>query len=389
VEAPATAARGAAATAALDVAEAFAPRTATAPATAPGAGSERVPAIVLGGSGYVGGELLRLLGGHPVLLPAAAVSSSRTGEPVAAAFPHLAGALPGLVFAGDEGVERVLAEHPRAAAFCAAPHGEAARLVDRILAAAEGAGCELSLVDVSADFRFASPAEWERVYGRPHGAPGRLGEFACGVPELLPGAPARRIAHPGCFTTAVLLAAVPLVALGLVEPELVAVATTGSTGAGRALTATTHHPERRSDLFAYAPLAHRHQPEMESLAAAAGAAASIRFVPQAGPFARGIHATLVARAAPGVDAESARRALSGFYAGSPFVGVEESPPRLAAVVGSNRCHLAVAADGPTLVAFAVLDNLVKGAAGGALQWMNRLLGLEETMGLTAPGLGWI
>jgi N-acetyl-gamma-glutamyl-phosphate reductase len=127
---------------------------------------------------------------------------------------------------------------------------------------------------------------------------------------------------------------------------------------------------------------------MEALAAAAGATASLRFVPQAGPFARGIHATLVGRPRRGVDAARARAELTRFYAGSPFVGVQEAPPHLAAVVGSNRCQLAVTVEGDTLVAFSVLDNLVKGAAGGAVQWMNRLLGLPEESGLMGAGLGW-
>jgi N-acetyl-gamma-glutamyl-phosphate reductase len=337
-----------------------------------------------------------LLAGHPALRPAAVVSTSRAGEPVAAVIPHLAGVLPALTFCGADEVPRLLGEEGRAAFFCAAPHGEAAGMIDGVLAAAEAAGAAAALVDVSADFRFATAREWEAVYRHAHGAPARIACFARGVPELVPGVPevegglsARCVAHPGCFTTAVLLAAVPLVRLGLVEPELVAVAVTGSTGAGRTPTATTHHPERRSDLFAYAPLAHRHQPEMEALAAAAGAPARIRFVPQSGPFARGIHATLVARPAPGVDAAAAVEALAGFYAGAPFVAVSAQPPRVAEVAGSNRCRLAVAADGDTLVAFSALDNLVKGAAGGAVQWMNRLLGLPETAGLMVPGLGWL
>jgi N-acetyl-gamma-glutamyl-phosphate reductase len=128
---------------------------------------------------------------------------------------------------------------------------------------------------------------------------------------------------------------------------------------------------------------------MEALAAAAGAPARFPFVPQSGPFARGIHATLVMRPARHVTAEEARAALADFYAGAPFVDVLAAPPRLQDVVGTNRCRLAVAADGETLVAFAVIDNLVKGAAGGAVQWMNRLLGYDETAGLTAPGLGWL
>ena len=359
------------------------------------ADTERLPALVLGGSGYVGGELLRLLAGHPGLRPAVVVSDSKPGVAVEEAFPHLAGALDGLTFSGRDALPRILGEHPRMAAFGAAPHGAAAPLVAELFDAAAGAGGDVAMVDLSADFRFADAAAWERVYGHPHGAPELLAGFFCAVPELAPtaelarGVPPRAIAHPGCFTTATLLAAVPLVRAGLVEPSITVVAVTGSTGAGRTPTSTTHHPERRSTLFAYSPLQHRHQPEMEALAAAAGAPASFHFVPQAGPFARGIHATLVMRPTNGATADDARAALASFYGESPFVDVLAAPPRLQDVVGTNRCRIAVAADRDTLVAFSVIDNLVKGAAGGAIQWMNRLLGYPETAGLTTPGLGWL
>ncbi|HEV8631256.1 MAG TPA: N-acetyl-gamma-glutamyl-phosphate reductase [Thermoanaerobaculia bacterium] len=360
----------------------------TTPQRQPSA-TDRFPALVLGGSGYVAGELLRLLAGHPRLRPAAVLSDSKPGVAVAEVFPHLAGAVGGLAFAGREGLSRLFGEQPHLAVFCAAPHGAAALLLAELLGEAERAGCQLAVVDLSADFRFADAAAWEAVYGRPHGAPELLPRFTCALPELVDAAFSRHVAHPGCFTTAVLLAAVPLLRAGLVEPWVTAVAVTGSTGAGRTPTPTTHHPERRSTLFAYAPLAHRHQPEMEALAAAAGAPATIRFVPQAGPFARGIHATLVMRPRAGTTAAAAREALLSFYAGAPFVDVLAEPPRLQDVVGSNRCRLAVAADGEALVAFAVLDNLVKGAAGGGVQWMNRLLGFDESAGLSAPGLGWL
>jgi N-acetyl-gamma-glutamyl-phosphate reductase len=262
-------------------------------------------------------------------------------------------------------------------------------LLAELLAAGERTGCTLAVVDLSADFRFADAAAWERAYGHPHGAPELLDGFVCALPELVAGTPGRAIAHPGCFTTATLLAAVPLLRAGLVEPQVTVVAITGSTGAGRSPGPSTHHPERRSTLFAYSPLAHRHQPEMEALAAAAGAPASFHFVPHSGPFARGIHATLVMRPTPGATAAAALAALRDAYAGAPFVDVLAAPPRLQDVVGTNRCRLAVAADGETLVAFSVIDNLVKGAAGGAVQWMNRLLGYDETAGLTSPGLGWL
>jgi N-acetyl-gamma-glutamyl-phosphate reductase len=357
--------------------------------------AERLPSLVLAGSGYVGGELLRLLAGHPHLRPAAVVSESKPGVAVGEVFPHLAGALDGLTFSGREALPRLFAEHPRMAVFGAAPHGAAAPLVAEVFDAARSAGSDVALVDISADFRFADAAAWERVYGHAHGAPELLAEFFCAVPELAPaaelakGVPARAIAHPGCFTTATLLAAVPLLRAGLVEPSVAVVAVTGSTGAGRTATATTHHPERRSTLFAYSPLQHRHQPEMEALAAVAGTPASFHFVPQAGPFARGIHATLVMRPIDGATADDARGALASFYTGAPFVDVLASPPRLQEVVGTNRCRLGVAADRDTLIVLSTIDNLVKGAAGGAIQWMNRLLSYPETAGLLTPGLGWL
>ena len=354
-----------------------------------------MPALVLGGSGYVAGELLRLLAGHPHLRAAAVFSDSKPGASVDEVFPHLAGVFDGLAFSGRDALPRIVGEHPRLAVLGAAPHGATASLLAELLGEAARAGSDLSIVDLSADFRFADAGAWETVYGHAHAAPELIAGFLCAVLELAPkaklapGVPARAIAHPGCFTTAALLGAVPLLRAGLVEPNVTVVAVTGSTGAGRTPTPTTHHPERRSTLFAYSPLTHRHQPEMEALAAAAGAPARFHFVPQSGPFARGIHATLVMRPAGGATAEDARAALASFYATAPFVDVLAAPPRLQEVVGTNRCRLAVAADAETLVVFSAIDNLVKGAAGGGIQWINRLLGYDETAGLTTPGLGWL
>ena len=376
-----------------------------------------VPVLVVGGSGYVAGEALRLLAGHPRLLVAGVVSESQAGQPVAAAFPHLASAYPDVRFHAVEELPRLidLAAEVAAegAALCAAPHGAAAKLVDLLLASAERAGARLRVVDLSADFRFAAAADYENVYGHAHGAPDRLAGFRCALPEHAdlafgtaaataadappPLAAPWHIAHPGCFPTAVLLAAVPLLRLGWIEPSLQVVAVTGSTGAGRTPSPTTHHPARRSNLFAYSPLAHRHEPEMRGLAAAAvGAPVAIHFVPQAGPFARGIYATVQARllrpARAGHDADQAaavRADLERFYAAAPFVDVLAEPPRLQDVVGSNRCHLGVAVAGDRLVAFSAIDNLTKGAAGGGIQWLNRLLGFPETAGLTQPGIGWL
>jgi N-acetyl-gamma-glutamyl-phosphate reductase len=349
-----------------------------------------VPAIVLGGTGYVAGELLRLLAGHPFLRPEAVLSDSQAGGTVEAAFPHLAGCYPGLAFSGREELARLIGERETSAVLCAAPHGAAAPLLDEALSAAERAGTALKVVDVSADFRFADGDSYQAVYKHAHGAPDRLGDFRCAVPEHLAETPAGHVGHPGCFVTATLLAAVPLLKLGLVEPRLSVVAVTGSTGAGRKPTDTTHHPARRSNLFAYSPLTHRHEPEMRALAAAAsGVAAEIFFTPQSGPFARGIYATLQGRLLRPMETEEVRRALAGFYAGAPFVDVLADPPRLQDVVGTNRARLSAAVSGDHLVVFSAIDNLVKGAAGGAIQWMNRLLGFPETSGLMGPGVGWL
>jgi N-acetyl-gamma-glutamyl-phosphate reductase len=349
--------------------------------------------LVLGGSGYVAGELLRLLAGHPSIAGTAVLSESQRGEPIESVFPHLAGSYPGLTFLGRESLPPLLEGPETLAVLSAAPHGAAAPLLDELLAVAERAGTAVRVVDVSADFRFATAEAYEEVYGHAHGAPGRLAQFRCALPEHLAETPAGHVGHPGCFVTATLLAAVPLLKLGLVEPRLSVVAITGSTGAGRTPTATTHHPARRSTVFAYNPLRHRHEPEMRALAAAASGIPEtlpeIHFVPQAGPFARGIYATLQARLVRPMDGAEVTEALRGFYAGAPFVDVLADPPRLQDVVGTNRARLSAAADGDHLVVFSAIDNLVKGAAGGAIQWMNRLFGFPETAGLTVPGIGWL
>jgi N-acetyl-gamma-glutamyl-phosphate reductase common form len=341
----------------------------------------RTPAIVLGGTGYVAGELLRLLSAHPFFDLAAVASDSQPDEPVAQFFKHLQPVLPHLHFVNhDEALEYVTA-NPTTAVFSAAPHGVSAALIDRLLGAAEQAGTQPRVVDISADFRYATAAEYEAVYKHPHGAPGRLAEFTCAVPEHLNAVSTPHVAHPGCFATAVLLASVPLLALGLVEPQI--------TGSGRSPTAGTHHPQRHSDLYAYNPLAHRHVPEIAALAqAASGVQAEFNFVPHSGPFARGIHVTVQAVASADVTTHELVAALREYYEQSPFVRVGGEMPRLKDVVASNYAALSGASNGRTLAVTCVIDNLTKGAAGGAVQWMNRLFGLEETAGLTAPAPGW-
>ncbi len=348
-----------------------------------------IPAVVLGGSGYVAGELLRLLGAHPRLRLAGVLSESRAGEPVASAFGHLAVVFPEQRFQSQQDIERILSREPCVAVFSAAPHGVAAALIDGLLSAAESAGCRVRLVDVSADFRYRSAEAYEAVYKHRHGAPHRIEGFRCALPEHLPSAPTPHMAHPGCFATATLLAAVPLLALGLTEPELFVAAVTGSSGSGREPSASTHHPSRHSDFYSYGALTHRHAPEIVACArAASGVDAQLAFVPHSGPFARGIHVTLQARLRVPCDTPTLLAALRDYYAGAPFVRVGESAPRLKEIVTSNYAQLSAVSDGRTAVVLCAIDNLNKGAAGGAIQWMNRMHGLAETTGLTAPAAGW-
>jgi N-acetyl-gamma-glutamyl-phosphate reductase common form len=199
----------------------------------------------------------------------------------------------------------------------------------------------------------------------------------------------QHVAHPGCFATAILLAAVPLLKSGLVVPELFVTGITGSTGSGRTPQPGTHHPERHSNLYAYKALAHRHAPEITNLAeAASGIRAGVNFVPHSGPFARGIFASVQAKAADGVSADRVREFFESLYADTPFVRVVDGSPRLKNVVASNMAEVGIAVSGDTVVAMSAIDNLVKGAAGGAMQWMNRLFGQPDTAGLTGIPPGW-
>lgn len=349
----------------------------------------RWPAIVLGGTGYVAGEFVRLILGHPNLELAAVVSTSEAGSPLAATFPHLEAALAEHTFVDLSTAIGNLDQAPHWCVVCAAPHGAAAGMLNDLANAAAACNVKLTMVDASADFRFASLDEFESIYAQPHGAPALATQFSSGLPEHVVGTPTPHIGHPGCFATAMLLGIVPLQQQDLIDGPVFVAAVTGSTGSGRVAKPTTHHPERNSNFVAYNPLRHRHSPEVEGLARlATGKRLQLAFVPHSGPFARGIHATLQTKLNAPIDQATLLQQLAEFYAKAPFVQVTQTLPRIKDVVGTNYARMSAAVEGNTLTVFVVLDNLVKGAAGGSIQWANRLLGLDETTGLTSPALGW-
>jgi N-acetyl-gamma-glutamyl-phosphate reductase len=343
---------------------------------------------VAGASGYAGGELLRLLAGHPDLEigPLAAHGSAGTG--VTALHPQLSGypSLRDSVFVpADPGL---LADADLL--FTALPHGESARLAAMLPA-------QLKIIDLAADFRLADPQAWARYYPTPH-----AGRWTYGLPEL-PGArdairASATVAAPGCYATAAILALAPLLAAGLVDPsDIVIVAASGTTGAGRSLRPDLLASEVMGSMSAYQVAGtHRHIPEIEQTLSSerAGVPASrpvtLSFTPTLAPMPRGILATCTARLAAAGTGPQLRAALTAAYDEEPFVHVlaEGRWPATGPTLGSNAAHLQVAADthAGRAIAICALDNLGKGAASQAIQIANLMLGLPEGAGLTAHGV---
>lgn len=350
-----------------------------------------IDTIVLGSTGYVAGELFRLLASHPNLQLTSALSRSRNGETIADIFPHLHGTHESIRVGAIENAASSLEGVGPLAVFSAMPHTHSARHIDALMKAAKTSDREVFIVDLSADFRLSCASEFESVYDSTHEAPERFDEFHFGLPDLPPDTDLRAVAQPGCFTTAVSLGCAGILSNDLTTGPISIAAVTGSTGSGRTPTAGTHHPERHGGYRAYRPLAHRHTHEMRRILAdiaPCGEAPTLRFVPHSGPFARGIHATIFATLKNETSDESVVSSLSQFFAKSPFVDVQVGPVSLKDVVGTNYCRIGVSTEGRELVIFSCIDNLTKGSAGGAVQWMNRLLGLDVRTGLTAPALGW-
>ncbi len=334
---------------------------------------------VAGCTGYAGGEALRLLLGHPEVEVGALTAKSSVGSYLGEHLPHL----PALA---DRPIVETsaanLAGHD--VVILALPHGASAELAEQL-------SDDVLVLDMGADFRLTSSGDWEKFYGSPH-----AGTWPYGLPEI-PGQreilrTAKRIAIPGCYPTSVTLGLAPSVAHGLITDDIVVVAASGTSGAGKAAKVNLLGAEVMGSVSAYGVGGvHRHTPEMvQNLIACGANAPKVSFTPLLAPMPRGILATSTAPLADGIDAEAVRAAYTAFYADEPFVTYlpEGRWPQTQSVVGSNACHVQTAVDPTTgrLIAVSVIDNLTKGTAGAAVQCLNLALGLPETTGLTANGV---
>jgi N-acetyl-gamma-glutamyl-phosphate reductase len=338
---------------------------------------------IIGASGYLGAELLRLCASHPDLDVRLATGDSQAGTRVGDLYPSLAAAHGDLAFAkyeaaACEGLDLV---------FLALPHGASQEVVPEL------DGRVGAVVDLAADFRLQDPALYTVWYGEEHRHPELLAGFAYGLPELFRDevAGATRVAAPGCYVTSAVLALAPLLRAGLVEPAGIVVdAASGVSGAGRPPKPATTFGTVDENFTAYGLLDHRHTPEIEqALSRAAGAGVQVLFTPHLAPMSRGILATCYARpAVGGLTTDAVLDVVRAAWADEPFVVAVDGSPQTKATLGANTVHVTARADARTgwVVAIAALDNLVKGGSGQGMQCANLMLGLPEATGLPTAGV---
>jgi N-acetyl-gamma-glutamyl-phosphate/LysW-gamma-L-alpha-aminoadipyl-6-phosphate reductase len=345
---------------------------------------KRFKAVVIGGTGYGGAEMIRRLLIHPDVALTRVVAVDHVGELVGAVHPPLTGRSD-LRF---ENVAPAEAAQGCDVALLGLPHKVSAQHAPAILAT--GA----KVVDMSGDFRLRDAAAYARYYGATHPHPEALGTFVYGLPELNRAAirTARAVASPGCFATTIELALLPLARAGMLAGVVHVVGMTGSSGSGVAPSAGTHHPVRAVNLKTYKVLEHQHTPEiLETLASAGAPQVELRFVPVSAPLSRGILATSFVELPAEIDEASLVKLYDDAYAGEPFVRfVRDRLPEVAAVAGSNYAEVGFTLGAPagaarTLAIVSATDNLIKGGAGQAIQNMNLMLGLPETASLEDPG----
>jgi N-acetyl-gamma-glutamyl-phosphate reductase len=337
-----------------------------------------VRVAVIGASGYAGGELVRLIDGHPSLDLGALGAGASAGEALGTLHPHLEAGERRLAVVDPDTVDADLV-------FLALPTGESATPAVTL------AGRGIAVVDLGGDLRFTSPQRHEDAHGGPPAHPDQLGRWVYGLPELFGDQirPARRVAVAGCYPTAATLALAPLLGDGLIRSRVVIDAKSGITGAGRAPRPDLMFAAVDGSVTAYAIGSHRHRPEIEqALEAVAGIAPSVTFTPHLVPMTRGLLATCYAEAVDGVTRQDLVDSLAKRYAAAPFVAVVDDPPQTRWVVGSNRCLVSTHLDEATrsVVVVSAIDNLVKGSAGQAIQCANLMLGFPEDAGLPRAGV---
>lgn len=338
---------------------------------------------IVGGTGYTGVELLRLLAVHPEVSVECITSRSEAGMPVADLYPNLRGHFD-LAYTDPDPAELKCCD----LVFFATPHGVAMRMVPELLDAG------VRVVDLSADFRLKDLDVWARWYGMPHESAEWAAKAVYGLPEVFREdiRTARLVANPGCYPTAVQLGFLPLLEQGLVDPgRLIADAKSGASGAGRQGSIGMLHGEIGESFKAYGASGHRHLPEIrQGLTQAAGGPVNVTFVPHLVPMIRGIEATLYAEVAASFDLNELQALYEARYHDEPFVDVMPlgSHPETRSVRGANQCRMALhrQEDSPVIIVSSVIDNLVKGAAGQAIQNLNVMFGLDESLGLQAPAL---
>ncbi|MCI4326275.1 MAG: N-acetyl-gamma-glutamyl-phosphate reductase [Thermoplasmata archaeon] len=333
-------------------------------------------AAVLGASGYLGGELIRLLSYHPDIDVTEAVSRSQAGKTVGEVSPSAEQYSDIVLRANSDGIDVDVA-------FLAQGAGEAMPVVPSLLERG------IRVVDLGPDYRLPSAEEYARVYGRPHIDVEHLPEAVYGLPELFGDQVkgARLVANPGCYPTATLLAIAPLAAAGELHGPVVVDAKSGTSGTGALPSASAHHPEAALTVLPYGMPEHRHGPEMAAALGRLGAHhVPIVFVPHVVPLVRGILCSIYAAPGGGADAARWTALYQHRYEASPFVRVG-GVPRLPWAQGTNRCYISVQPVGNVPVVFSALDNLGKGGAAQAIQNANLMLGLDETAGLSLPGFG--
>ena len=337
---------------------------------------------IVGASGYTGAELLRLIAGHPMLDLQVATGDSKAGTPIAELYPSLALAYGDRVFD---------AYTPDAVAgldvvFCGLPHGVSMGVVPDLI------GRVGRIIDLGSDFRLNDPTLYPQWYGAEHTAPELLNKSVYGLPELFRDqiAGAELVAATGCNAATATLTLAPLLDAGLIEPDgLIVNLVTGVSGAGRPPKPNTTFCTVDENVTAYGLLTHRHTPEIEqALAEVTGQPASVVFTPHLVPTNRGILATCYGRPTRSTTTEEVLEAMTTYYQDEPFILVDERSPQTKAVAGSNAVHLTGRVDERTGLVFGigVLDNLMKGASGMAIQCANIGAGLDETMGLTTVGM---